>query len=232
MFHKRPRTFTSEDIPAPKRLREHLADLFLSNEVSAARVQSLAADGHAAGASSMDLRSAGKSGAIPGNISRDLRRKLLRRSPWQRLYYVKVQVFDVKKQAIVRKVAAFALPHEIMHVLVLHSGKAPFLNTAGMCAKTLSNIQGIKAELQVQELCGLGLWGDGIPVSWDRSQSVDTWTMSIPGLATGNAAAARFPICAPQPQACGQVCDQRRPTATSGMVHQAPSGRNNAMQKA
>ena len=28
----------------------------------------------------------------------------------------------------------------------------------------------------------LTLWGDGIPYSWDRKKSVDTWTLSLPGL--------------------------------------------------
>ena len=185
-----------DDITSSRRLRENLADLYLSNQVAADRVQSLAADGHAAGAQGMDLRTAGKGGLIPGNTARDLRRKLSKSSKWQTNYYAPIRVFDVKKQTIVRRLVAFALPHEIMHVLVFYNGHAPFLSTAGMCNKTLSSFQALKTELRIADLCGLGLWGDGIPMNWDRSQSVDTWTMNIPGLVSGDGGNARFPICA------------------------------------
>ena len=44
-------------------------------------------------------------------------------------------------------------------------------------------------------LLAMGLWGDGVPVNWDRSESVDTVALNLPGQG-GEFKALRLPICA------------------------------------
>jgi len=43
------------------------------------------------------------------------------------------------------------------------------------------------------ELLGLGLWGDGIPCNWDRTESVEVVALNLPGLA-GKYHGLRLPI--------------------------------------
>lgn len=193
MFHKNKRA-TTEHVPAAKRLRANLADLYLSNQLAGERIQNLASDAHDSGANNMDLRTAGSYGRLRKNITRDLKRKLMRGNKWQPNYYAKIRIWDKQSQSVQKKWVAVALPHEILHSLVFFNEESVFLNTTGMCHRTKQNFLGLKAELG-GELCGLGLWGDGIPVNWDRSESIDTWSLNIPGL-PGPQGSARFPLAA------------------------------------
>ena len=44
-------------------------------------------------------------------------------------------------------------------------------------------------------LLGLGLWGDGVPCNWDRTESVETLSLNLPGQ-KGRFQAMRLPIFA------------------------------------
>ena len=44
-------------------------------------------------------------------------------------------------------------------------------------------------------LVGVGIWGDGAPYNWDRSESVEVFTMNLPGL-SGKFGRLRIPIVA------------------------------------
>ena len=74
MFSKRGRAWDDAQLPPNQRLRRNIADLYLNNDVSVARAQTLFADAQAAGAPNMgDLAKAGKNGRLGKNLSRDLR---------------------------------------------------------------------------------------------------------------------------------------------------------------
>ena len=94
MFSKRGRA-VDPSLPAAKRLRENTADLFLTNQVSAARAKSLLQDAVASGSAYVaDLvHNLGSD----KNTARNLRRKLLRvRSGWPKLYWHEVRAWNPK----------------------------------------------------------------------------------------------------------------------------------------
>ena len=182
MHHKRHRPQDPEDSGA-KRLRENLVDLYGAGIVSGERAQSLLEDagsfaqavGHA---EFQDLRAHTSPGSVK-NIDRDLRVRLLKRSRWPPIYIDEVNCWSVSQKMMVKKKLAFLLPHEIVGVLSEAGEKDPL-----MCADGLDSRN--KSKHQQQKLgtpfVSLSLWGDGVPFSWDRKRSVDTWTLSFPGL--------------------------------------------------
>ena len=116
------------------------------------------------------------------NVNRDLRRKLLKTSQWPPLYVEAIRFWSVKTKQMVVKKLAFLLPHEIIAKMREVGGKDEVLTQAGGLD---AYNQRRHAEIQ-QKLAGrfvsLSLWGDGVPFSWDRKRSVDTWTLAFPGL--------------------------------------------------
>ena len=100
MFSKRGRPWEAESVPADQRLRANLADLFVSNDVSAARAQTLFADGEASGAKHMsDLAKAGNYGKLGKNLCRDITGKLLTHSRWPSTYNAQVRTWSQKNRA-------------------------------------------------------------------------------------------------------------------------------------
>ena len=57
----------------------------------------------------------------------------------------------------------------------------------------LAHLQQAEASLGCKFI-GLGMWGDGVPVSWDRSESVQCFTWSLPGLADKKQSMFRVPF--------------------------------------
>jgi hypothetical protein len=52
----------------------------------------------------------------------------------------------------------------------------------------------MKSSFESGHALGLGLWIDGVPFNWDRSESIEVVSMSLPGLADGNSN-LRIPVC-------------------------------------
>lgn len=74
-------------VPKQKRLRHNVADLLLGNHVSALRASTLFQDAEDASAAHVsDLAAVGSKSKSGKNLSRDLRRKLLRDSLWPKPY--------------------------------------------------------------------------------------------------------------------------------------------------
>ena len=99
-----------------KRLRSNVADLFLMNQVSAERAQSLAADAMFAGASNMaDLARSGQAGGRQGDVHRDMVRACLRRGGWPPIDWAEVRVGCRFSKTTNMQRLPFLLPHEIVH---------------------------------------------------------------------------------------------------------------------
>ena len=67
------------------------------------------------------------------------------------------------------------------------------MGKGGMCASSAAYLEALQGEFGIDELLGLGLWGDSMPCNWDRSQSVHAFTLNIPGL-EGKWGQLRFPV--------------------------------------
>ena len=51
----------------------------------------------------------------------------------------------------------------------------------GMDPLTKQHVESVETTLQ-QKLIGVGIWGDGAPCNWDRSDSIEVFSMLLPGL--------------------------------------------------
>ena len=182
MFSKRP-VPQMEHVPAEKRLRANLADLFASNIVSGARVQSVFSDANLAHASHVaDLAKAGNNGKYSNNSPRDLRRKLMKGNHWPPLYYAKIRLYDLKRQRTLHKWLPMLLPHEMLSALAQCNDPATLTSCSHMCAQTKTRLEQLRQEFNAPSAVGWGLWGDGVPVNWDRTESYEILSMSMPGI--------------------------------------------------
>ena len=193
MLSKRALPHDPQSVPASKRFRANAADLFLTNTVPARRAATLFADATAAGAQHVDdLAEVGRRPLQ--NRHRDLLRRLCRRSKWPSLYYAKVRVWNRKTQAEEVVCVPVLLPHEVMSVIAAHSDMGAFASTAGMTQAAREHLAAAATQMGTgPPVVGLGLWIDGTPCNWDRSESVETFAYSFPGL-TGGMAALRLPF--------------------------------------
>jgi hypothetical protein len=78
---------------------------------------------------------------------------------------------------------AFLLPHEYVEVLC-RLGDTVVCSIAGLDPLSHRHLQRCKAMSGAADMVPLGLWGDGVPVNWDRSEPVETLSIYLPGQAT------------------------------------------------
>lgn len=198
MMSKRTNPFEKlqEDIPTAKRARHNIADLFLSNDISGARAQSVFDDCDKAGAKFMqDLAKAGSSGKHPQNSSRDLLRKLLKNSQWPPVYLVPTRLWDNRQmKEIIVDVAVF-LPHELVQVIAQFSKLDLLMDSQGMHTDAMTHLREIEAKVQCS-LLPVCMWGDGVPFNWDRTQSLDVFSISFPGWVKAKKQNLRLPVAA------------------------------------
>ena len=188
MFSKRAKPCDDATSPS-KRFRCNAGDLFLSNDISGERAASLFRDAALAG-----TQHVGDLAKIKGgNVHRDVLRKM-RSKRWPKLYKAKVRVWNRKLQATEVVEVPVLLPHEVLHEIARKSDVETMCSRDNLTDETLEHIGKARASLgDGPPICCLGLWMDGTPCNWDRSESVETIAMSIPNL-TGPNAAMRIPF--------------------------------------
>ena len=102
MFSKRAAPEGLDKMAPCKVLKAELADLFLSNDISAQRAQRIFASAEQRQLGGFrDLAKAGKHVAIRGNISRDLTTTMVRGCGWPGLYNAKIPVWGKKTKAVI-----------------------------------------------------------------------------------------------------------------------------------
>ena len=179
MYSKRQGPDRSWD-DASKRFRANLDDLFLSNEISATRAQTLYSDGAACGHKWKKRAKVGKWGKSTKHTHRDLLRVMTSRSKWPDLYLAPVRVQCPKTGGVKTIMLPFLLPHELIYSIGLFSAVEALFKQEGLCQASLSHLMRAIAELG-HSLIPLGMWGDGTPCNFDRSQSIETFSMNFPG---------------------------------------------------
>ena len=202
MFAKRQRCYEDKHEPPERRFRSNAAELFLDNTLSGDRVLSLLEDAHAAGAAHVqDLcgllkshTSSCKKNKFRTHAQRDLLRRLLKRCSWPPLYYAPIRIFDQKTQTMQSVECPFMLPHEIVHVFLQGHLHDQMLETQGMSASCLENLEKMKQLFSQARALALGLWIDGVPFNWDRSETLECIAISFPGLSGVNKN-LRVPVC-------------------------------------
>lgn len=188
MFQKRTVAEAPEFATGAKRMRAGLNDVFLGNKLSAAEVHYLAQAAHDAGVQHVrDIaKAAGNntSSSSKKNMHRNILKAFTKSSRWPSLYYAPVRVWNPKTQQEEKRILPFMLPHEILHKLSQVNSLTALACQEGMAAGTKEHMAKSEAAMGLApgSLIGFGLWGDGVPCNWDRSQSMDMWTLSLPGL--------------------------------------------------
>ena len=142
------------------------------------------------------------------NSKRRLVNKFSKHSQWPHPYMAEIRVLDMKKQTQVVQEIAIMLPHEHVETLARLGNLAVLRQKTGLDPISLSHLEEIEAKLGCPVL-GLGVWGDGVPCNWDRSQSLDCISLNIPGLA-GRWKNLRLPLtCLNHKQWCYEAMCER-----------------------
>ena len=181
MQHKRDRGY-DPDVPPARRLRANVVDLFMSGHLSGNRTHELLADATAAGAEGVRDLAPGAS----SHASRDLTRRLLKGCQWPEPYFFPCRVWNIRSQREELVDMPMLLPHELVQALALARSSTieELCSTANMSANTKAHVERIKADIGCAALLGMGLWGDGVPFNYDRSESIEVLTVSLPGLSS------------------------------------------------
>ena len=118
---------------------------------------------------------------IPHNAARNLRRSFLKRCLWPDLYHATVRVLDRTTGGEKESSVAFLLPHEIVHKLHKHGHTDVLTYTGGLDPVAGKHFRSCKLSAGDVPLVPIGLWGDGVPCNWDRTESVEVVSMNLPG---------------------------------------------------
>ena len=76
----------------------------------------------------------------------------------------------------------FLLPHEVLAVMHRVGDEDKLYDRAGYDPLTLQHLLKCEASAGCQ-LLGVGLWGDGAPCNWDRSETMEVLSWNLPGQA-------------------------------------------------
>ncbi len=188
MLNKNKRPYDAEALPPGQRLRGNVADVFRNNLLSGSRTQEVFNDIARCGVGECKKLK----GAQDSHASRNLTRKFLKLAQWPEKYWAKCRVINKKTHVVDEQWVAFLLPHECIAKLVKYGDLEVLLKTTRLDPNTLAHLQYCEGEAGCR-LVPIGLWGDGVPVNWDRSESVDTLAMSLPGQ-DGEFKTLRLPI--------------------------------------
>jgi len=161
-------------------LHRHLRDLTATNQLPATRVQELVDDIRAVAPGQLPglprFRGAGRN----NNAWRNLSRAFLRGNRWPQPYWAQVRCRHVRSGEERQTWLAFGLPHEYIALLHKHGDEQAIMDRSGLDPLTLRHLQRCEAAAGAR-LCPLGLWGDGVPVQWDRAESIETLSLNLPG---------------------------------------------------
>lgn len=193
MYKKRGIGYNPEELSPSKRLRENLKDLFLSNEVSGERMQEIFKDSETAGLPGF-RRLASAGGGNSKNIHRDLLKAVLHGCPWPALYHVDVPTWCPRTKKMLVSKIPFMLPHELVRLVWDRSTPEELLKGGGLSSVASGHLEFVGRTVG-GPILGLGIWMDGTPCNWDRTESVETISMSFPGL-QGQGGLIRIPLTA------------------------------------
>lgn len=115
------------------------------------------------------------------NLRRSMKRNLLKSVKWPKLYVQDVRCWDPKTEKEELMPLAFILPQEILSLVAEKSDPEVLMSTERMDPLSKAHLQKCEAAAG-EKLLGMGIWGDGVPCQWDRTESVDVLSFNLPGL--------------------------------------------------
>ena len=190
MLSKNKRPYDPAGLPPDKRLCANLQDIYANNMLPAGRIQEVLNDAAELAPRSVLRRHKGRLGP---NTNRNLRRSFAKRVQWPQLYEANVRMAN-KDGTVDAKPLCFMLPHEYVEALARLGSKDVLMATDGLDPLSAAHLQKCEAKASAK-LLPLGLWGDGVPCNYDRSESVEVFSLNLPGQA-GQYKPLRLPITA------------------------------------
>ena len=172
----RARAWDANVLPPAQRLRRHVQDLTGLNALPARRIQEIINDMSEAGVEGF----AGMRRPLGTNIARSLRNTTLRGNHWPRDYWARIRVLNKRTGREEMQNCAFWLPHEVVHTLLRYGESAILTDDSGLDNVSRELLRE-REELADCKLLALGLWGDGVPCNWDRTESVEVFSLNLPG---------------------------------------------------
>jgi hypothetical protein len=179
MLSKTARARDPASLPPGKRLRANVEDLLVSNAIPASRALELLQDGAAAG--SADCAAVVRARMSLKNASRDLRRFFSRGNSWPSPYLAEVRCWNRKTQEAFLDKVSLLLPHEVLARLAEAGDLASLQDRSGLDPLSLQHLEEVEARVG-DRLVPLGIWSDGCPCNWDRSESLEVMSLNLPGL--------------------------------------------------
>ena len=165
------RSVPHDDDAAPELYRANLAQILITNKLSGKDLRETADYASNAGARGVhDLAKAGAGGRHPGNIKRDLRRKVLRGSPMPEVYLAAIPVADPDTKTKQLVWMPILLLHEMLFWFISTSKIAladvvgtmmPIASGLKSRFQTFCDKHGIDFNLAIAN----GLHGDGVPLA-------------------------------------------------------------------
>ena len=179
-------------------MRSNVGDLVSNNILSGRRGAELCRDADAAGAAGMQFvhRSSTESaGATANNTARFMRNFFTKRTAWPQEYRAQIRVRKRRgKPGETKSWMSFWLPHELLCTLHHFGDDAVLADRGGLDQYSLAHMLSVDRQMQVKPL-PLGFWQDGVPVNWDRTVTLEMFTLSLPGQ-SGEWKSLRLPLTA------------------------------------
>ena len=186
--HRLPQT---SDAEAPHvALQEDLEDLYGENLISANRCQTLLGKAHKAGVA--QLKKTAKR-LFKTNAARRLTNRRLKNTKWPDKYWAEVRVWNKKKKKEEKQWICIHLIHEILDVIFQLGLKEVILSEDLLDKVGRDHMQWMRDSLSLVELLGFGIYGDGVPCNYDRTESVEVISLNLPGVG-GAYARMRIPL--------------------------------------
>jgi len=197
MFQRGAPPATSSNTDAGVEFEDDVQDLYAENAISATRAAHLLSKAKNAGikiATKFIKKMPGVKPKFAKNCARNLRRSIRKDDNWPDVYWFDARVWDRKLDKEVVKKICILLPSEVLEVIWKHGVKEVLLGTSHYDKLTKDHHEWMKQQLNVSELLGFGLHGDGVPCNYDRTESVMLTSINLPGL-TGRNGRLRIPLC-------------------------------------
>ena len=192
MFSKRPRPDDPDALPAAQRFASNVNNLYASNQISGRRALNLTRDAVYSG--SLPNR-------MPVNVLSTTPAHIVWRGAfkgqmklWPDVYWARIRVWN---RSLVREQyewVAMHLPHEIADMIAKYGVREIYGSTEEMDPESLSHLEYVKQQSNIDDLIGIGIHGDGVPCNWDKSESVNVLSLNLPGVG-GKYKNMRIPLC-------------------------------------
>ena len=198
MFQRGAKPRSDDSIAPEVEFQDDVEDLFADNTISATRTATLLRKAQDAGIkiASKVIKKAlhGVGKKFQKNAARSLRKEIRKDDKWPDPYWFDARVWSRKLDKEITTKICILLPSEVLEVIWTFGVKAVLLGTQHYDKLTKDHLEWMKQQLNVTDLWGFGLHGDGVPCNYDRSESVMLSSLNLPGL-TGRNGRLRIPLC-------------------------------------